>query len=184
MLLIWYKYFVCLWDIEAKRYLSRHYCGSKYKPWGTVFMDEYNHVEVCEFPFKIDPNEMAHAVSPDNQLLAVHAGKKLVIYKIKDRSLISSRDIEYEFDGISSKLRFSSDSQYIVFSNRDMVSVWDMISESPVLVYDGLERVEVAGLCSDSELFYFSSKERIIIREHKPLQVLIDSMRRKFIGAG
>ena len=183
ILLIWYKYFVCLWDIEAKRYLSHHYCGSKYKPWGTVLMDEYNHVEVCKFPIEIDPNEMAHAVSPDSLLLAVHAGKKLVIYNIKDSSLISSREIEYEFDEISSQLTFSSDSRYLVLLNRDMVSVWDMSSESPLLVHEGLERVKAAGLSSECELFYYTSKEKIMIRDHKPLQELIDSLRGKFIGS-
>lgn len=184
ILLIRYKYFVSLWDLEAKRYLSHHYCGNKYNPRGTILMDEHNHVEICEFPYEINSYEMAHAVSPNNHLLAVHFGKKLDIYEVKSQLLISSREIEYEFDEHSSQLRFSSDSRYVLLSNRNLVSLWDMISEDPVLVYDGLEHVKATGLCSNSELLYFSSRERIIIREHKPLQVLIDSMRLKFICDG
>ncbi len=177
ILLIWYKYYVCLWSIETESYLSHHYCGSKYEPWGTVLMNGHNFVEVCEFPLEIDAYKMAYAVSPDNLLLAVYTGRKLLIYNIKDGVLISSRDIKYEFDEISSLLRFSSDSRYVVLSNRNLVSVWDMSSESPVMVYDELERVKAAGLCSECELFYFASKERIMIREHKPLQKLIDYIR-------
>lgn len=181
ILLIWYKYFVCMWDIDTKSYLSHHYCGSKYEPWGTLILDEQNHAEVYEFPFEIDPYEMAYAVSPDNLLLAVHAGEKLVIYNTKDSSLVSSRVIEYKFDEISSQLTFSSDSRYLVLMNRDLVSVWDMRSESPLLVHDGLKRLNSAGLCSECELLYYTSNERIVIREHKPLQELIDSMREKFM---
>lgn len=181
ILLIWYKYFVCMWDIDTKSYLSHHYCGSKYEPWGTLILDEQNHAEVYEFPFEIDLYEMAYAVSPDNLLLAVHAGEKLVIYNIKDSSLVSSRVIEYKFDEISSQLTFSSDSRYLVLMNQDLVSVWDMRSESPLLVHDGLKRLKSAGLCSQCELLYYTSNERIVIREHKPLQELIDSMREKFM---
>ena len=181
ILLVQYKHFVCLWDIDTETYLSHHYCGSKYEPWGTVLLDENNNVEVYKFPVDIDLNNMVHAVSADNILLAVHTNKTLVIYNIKDGSLISSRKIDYEFIEISSQLRFSSDSRYVVLSNSNQVSVWDMNSESPVLVYDKLDRVNAAGLCTECELFYLTSKERIIIREHKPLQELIDSMREKFM---
>lgn len=181
ILLIRYTYFICLWDLETKTYLSHHYCGFNYEPWGTVIIDEHNHAQVYQFPIKIDLQEMAYAVSSDNLLLAVHAGKKLVIYNIKDSSLISSREIEYEFDEISSQLTFSSDSRYLVLVNRDVVSVWDMSSECPLLVHEGLERVKSAGLSSECELFYFTSKERIMIREHKPLQKLINYLREKFM---
>ena len=40
-ILIRYKYFVCLWDLETKSYVSHHYCGSKFKPWGDVFAYGY-----------------------------------------------------------------------------------------------------------------------------------------------
>lgn len=177
ILLIQYKYYVCLWDLKNESYLSHHYCGSKYEPWGTVLIDKNNHVDVCEYPLDINNQEMAHAVSADSLLLAVHTNKTLAIYSVKDGSLISSREIEYEYSETSSLLSFSSDSRYVVLSNRNLVSVWDMNSESPVLVYDELDRVNAAGLCSECELFYLTSNERIIIREHKPLQELIDSMR-------
>lgn len=181
ILLIRYEYYVCLWDLEKETYLSHHYCGCKYEPWGAVLMDENNQVEVCKFPLNIDVHNMVHAVSDDNILLAVYTNKKLDIYNVKDSSLISSRGIDYEFNENSSQLRFSSDSRYVVLLNRNVVSVWDMKSESPVLVYDKLDRVNAAGIRSECGLFYLTSKEKIIIREHKPLQELIDYMRERFM---
>lgn len=179
-ILIRYKYFVCLWDLETKSYVSHHYCGSKFKPWGDVFVNESNQVEVNEFPIDIEPYKMAHVVSPNYQFLAVHSDKQINIYNLKNKSLISSRDIDYEYDETSSFLKFSSDSTLLLIANRKVVSVWDMHSDGPILVLDKLDRVHSTGICSECELLYIASGENILILEHKPLQKLINYIRMKF----
>lgn len=176
-LLIYYHRHCDLWDINARDYKSKTYYHDLDKQ--LISISEDNTVVKRNFPVKLDESTWYRsAISHDKQLIAVMTSSEINIYESNNGDVISNIKSNIgRFDSIS----FSSDSNYIVTSSDSSIVIWNIQDGNPIhAIEEDSMNFKNAKLCTSNKILYASSEDVILILEHKPLQELIDTLRKKY----
>lgn len=167
-----------IWNITEKKYTAH---GLHNDPFNINLNIGTDGSIICtELPVKIDPDFDTYCISPNNKLFALISNNILIVYDIAEGKKLSYR--ECSGTGIGS-ICFSSDSQYVISTEYSRISVWDIYEEGPVrVIEDKTEKYKDARLCNINNMLYTKSNEKIIIWEHKPLEQLLEYLRKIFIN--
>jgi WD40 repeat protein len=167
-----------IWNITEKKYTAH---GLHNDPFNINLNIGTDGSIICtELPVKIDPDFDTYCISPNNKLFALISNNILIVYDIAEGKKLSYR--ECSGTGIGS-ICFSSDSQYVISTEYSRICVWDIHEEGPVrVIEDKTEMFKDARLCNINNILYTNSNEKIIIWEHKPLEQLLEYLRKIFIN--